>query len=182
MREIIVRENVVRKSVMEKMPWKKCVISENNFREFYLKKFVIRANALEKMSYNQKKPNRNVSCTTIIWLFPCHTQNLIAYHCLCKHLLSFIDKFIYPRGSTNALYSDSCNSRPCEPNFTQLARRTNNTLLFWFMLFSPHISVAALQSTKISVFIGLPWYYNALRWKKPCIWSTPVLKSCIFNS
>ncbi len=59
---------------------------------------------------------------------------------------------ICPRGSTNTLYSNSCNSRPHEPNFTRLARKTNNSVLFPFTLFLHHISVAALRSAKCRSF------------------------------
>ncbi len=36
---------------------------------------------------------------------------------------------IQPRGSTNILYSNSCNTRPHKPNYVQLARESNNTFL-----------------------------------------------------
>ncbi len=39
-----------------------------------------------------KKPSRNISCATVIPLFPC-TQNLMEYHCSCEHSLSFICKY-----------------------------------------------------------------------------------------
>ncbi len=41
----------------------------------------------------RKKPYRNVSCITLNRLFPCCTQNSIAYCCSCKHSLSFIAKY-----------------------------------------------------------------------------------------
>ncbi len=55
---------------------------------------------------------------------------------------------ICTRGSTNTLYFNSCTSSPWEPNFTQLAQKKNNKLLFWFIPFSLHISVAASCSVK----------------------------------
>ncbi len=41
----------------------------------------------------RKKPNRNVACITTILLFPCCMQNVIVYHCLCKHKQSFIAEY-----------------------------------------------------------------------------------------
>ncbi len=55
---------------------------------------------------------------------------------------------IYPSGSTNTLFSNNCNSRAHEPNFRQFARKRNNLLLFKFMLFIHHISVASSSSVK----------------------------------
>ncbi len=87
-------------------------------------------------------------------------QYLIVYHYSCKHPLSLI---MYPKGSTNTLHSNSCNSRPCEPNFIQLAGKTNNALLFRFTLFSHHISVATSHNMKC---LSLYWpsfsYINIL--------------------
>ncbi len=45
---------------------------------------------LSNLCMTRKNPNRNISCTTTIRLFPCHAQNLIVYHCSCKHSLLFM--------------------------------------------------------------------------------------------
>ncbi len=97
---------------------------------------VYRCSNYQILCRTRKKRSRKVSCATTIRLFACHTQNLLAYCCSCKHSLIIHDE-IYLRSSTkNTLFSNSCNLRPHEPNFSQLALKTNNTLLFRFMLFS----------------------------------------------
>ncbi len=113
----------------------------------------------EQLCYQILRTMRKILNCHSVWnvsihSFSCSMHNLMTYHCLYKHLLGIVHSWFNPKGSTKTHYSNSCNSRACKPNFTQLTQKTINTLVFRFILFSHHVSVAASRSAKC---LSLHW-------------------------
>ncbi len=80
-----------------------------------------------------------------IQLFPYHTHNFIVYHCTW----SFIAEYTQEVARTH-IFLTAVTQRPCQPNFAQLAGKTNNTLLLWFKLFSHHHQCCHIIQHKMS--------------------------------
>ncbi len=105
------------------------------------------------------KNYRNVLCAAINRLFSCANtefDNVL----LPTQTLSVVHSRIYRRGSTNTLYSNSCDSRPGEPNFTHSHETWTTDYCFDSSCFRTISVLPPRVVWNVSVIIGTSMYFN----------------------